>query len=59
MLLCYTGASRFSGNTIGRVMRAYERGDAASAGALDGLREVAEGWPRRSRPAISPRSARC
>ena len=42
MLLCYTGASRFSGNTIGRVMRAYERGDPAIAGALDGLREVAE-----------------
>jgi D-glycero-alpha-D-manno-heptose-7-phosphate kinase len=42
MLLCYTGASRFSGNTIGRVMQAYERGDAAIAGALDGLRGVAE-----------------
>jgi D-glycero-alpha-D-manno-heptose-7-phosphate kinase len=42
MLLCYTGASRFSGATIGRVMRAYERGDANVAGALDGLRLVAE-----------------
>ena len=42
MLLCYTGASRFSGNTIGRVMRAYERGETAIAGALDGLRRVAE-----------------
>jgi len=42
MLLCYTGASRFSGNTIGRVMRAYERGDRGIAGALDGLRAVAE-----------------
>ena len=42
MLLCYTGASRFSGDTIGRVMRAYERGEPAIAGALDGLREVAE-----------------
>ena len=42
MLLCYTGASRFSGDTIGRVMRAYERGDPAVAGALDGLRRVAE-----------------
>lgn len=41
MLLCYTGASRFSGDTIGRVMRAYERGEAAIAGALDGLREAA------------------
>jgi D-glycero-alpha-D-manno-heptose-7-phosphate kinase len=42
MLLCYTGASRFSGATIGRVMRAYERGDGEVAGALDGLRAVAE-----------------
>jgi D-glycero-alpha-D-manno-heptose-7-phosphate kinase len=42
MLLCYTGASRFSGATIGRVMRAYQRGEPAIAGALDGLRRVAE-----------------
>ena len=42
MLLCYTGASRFSGDTIGRVMRGYEQGDAAIAGALDGLRRVAD-----------------
>lgn len=42
MLLCYTGASRFSGTTIGRVMRAYERGDSAVAGALDGIRQAAE-----------------
>ena len=42
MLLCYTGASHFSGDTIGRVMRAYERGEPAVAGALDGLRTVAE-----------------
>jgi D-glycero-alpha-D-manno-heptose-7-phosphate kinase len=45
MLLCYTGASRFSGATIGRVMAAYERGDPAIAGALDGIREVAEAMP--------------
>ncbi len=42
MLLCYTGASRFSGDTIGRVMRGYEQGDAAIAGALHGLRRVAD-----------------
>ena len=42
VLLCYTGASRFSGDTIGRVMRAYERGDPVVAGALDGLRRTAE-----------------
>ena len=42
MLLCYTGDSRFSGNTIGRVMRAYEDGDPTIGGALDGIREAAE-----------------
>jgi D-glycero-alpha-D-manno-heptose-7-phosphate kinase len=42
MLLCYTGASRFSGDTIIRVMRAYERGDAVVTGALHGIREAAE-----------------
>ncbi|MGH7515747.1 MAG: hypothetical protein ACREOQ_22845 [Gemmatimonadales bacterium] len=42
MVLVYTGASRFSGATISRVMRAYERGDPAVIGALHGLRDVAE-----------------
>lgn len=42
MVLVYTGASRFSGATISRVMQAYERGDGAVTGALHGLREVAE-----------------
>lgn len=42
MLLVYTGASRFSGATIERVMIAYERGDAHVTEALHGLREVAE-----------------
>jgi len=42
MLLVYTGASHFSGTTIGRVMAAYERGDHAVTEALHGLREVAE-----------------
>jgi D-glycero-alpha-D-manno-heptose-7-phosphate kinase len=42
MLLCYTGASRFSGATITRVMRAYERGDRAVTGALAALRDIAE-----------------
>lgn len=41
-VLCYTSASRFSGTTIDRVMQAYERGEAAVARALNGLREVAE-----------------
>jgi D-glycero-alpha-D-manno-heptose-7-phosphate kinase len=42
MVLVYTGASRFSGATISRVMQAYERGESAVTGALHGLREVAE-----------------
>jgi D-glycero-alpha-D-manno-heptose-7-phosphate kinase len=41
-VLCYTSASRFSGATIERVMRAYERGEATVARALHGLRDVAE-----------------
>ncbi len=42
IVLCYTSASRFSGATIDRVMRAYEGGDPAVAAALHGLRRVAE-----------------
>jgi D-glycero-alpha-D-manno-heptose-7-phosphate kinase len=42
IVLCYTGASRFSGATIERVMRAYEQGDRNVTAALSGLREVAE-----------------
>jgi D-glycero-alpha-D-manno-heptose-7-phosphate kinase len=41
-VLCYTGASRLSGDTIARVMAAYERGETAVVGALQGLCEVAE-----------------
>jgi len=41
-VLCYTSASRFSGTTIDRVMRAYERGDAGVVTALHGLRDAAE-----------------
>lgn len=43
MVLCYTSASRFSGNTISRVMRAYEQGEPPVVTALHGLKEVAEG----------------
>lgn len=42
VILCYTGASRFSGTTIERVMRAYEQGDRSVTTALHGLRNVAE-----------------
>ncbi|HUR94073.1 MAG TPA: hypothetical protein VMY76_05790 [Gemmatimonadales bacterium] len=43
ILLVYTGASRFSGATIGRVMAAYQRGHASITSALLGLRDVADG----------------
>jgi D-glycero-alpha-D-manno-heptose-7-phosphate kinase len=42
MILCYTSASRFSGTTIARVMRAYEQGDRNVVQALLGLRGVAD-----------------
>jgi D-glycero-alpha-D-manno-heptose-7-phosphate kinase len=42
MIVAYTGASRFSGATIGRVMQAYARGDRTVTGALHGLRDTAE-----------------
>ena len=42
MVLCYTGASHFSGGTISRVMQAYERGDPLVTGALHALRDIAE-----------------
>lgn len=40
-VLCYTGASRLSGNTIARVMTAYDRGDQLVAGALREMRDLA------------------
>ena len=42
MVLCYTHTSRVSGDTIARVMSAYERGDRKVTGALRGLKDVAE-----------------
>ena len=42
LVLCYTGRSRVSGETIARVMGAYERGDRGVTGALRALRDVAE-----------------
>jgi D-glycero-alpha-D-manno-heptose-7-phosphate kinase len=41
ILICYTNKSRVSGNTISRVMGAYERGDAAVTGALRAIKDVA------------------
>jgi D-glycero-alpha-D-manno-heptose-7-phosphate kinase len=42
LVLCYTGRSRVSGDTISRVMGAYERGDRAVTGALHALKDLAE-----------------
>jgi D-glycero-alpha-D-manno-heptose-7-phosphate kinase len=42
ILLCYTNTSRVSGQTISRVMSAYERGDRKVIGALHGIKDVAE-----------------
>jgi D-glycero-alpha-D-manno-heptose-7-phosphate kinase len=40
ILICYTNKSRVSGDTISRVMGAYERGDSSVTGALRALKEV-------------------
>jgi D-glycero-alpha-D-manno-heptose-7-phosphate kinase len=41
ILLCFTGRSRVSGETITRVMSAYERGESGVVEALRGLKETA------------------
>ena len=41
-IVCYTNKSRVSGDTISRVMNAYERGDAKITGALRALKDVGE-----------------
>lgn len=41
-VLCYTGSSRISGDTIARVMAGYQRRDRGITGALQGMREVAD-----------------
>jgi D-glycero-alpha-D-manno-heptose-7-phosphate kinase len=40
IVICYTNKSRVSGNTISRVLGAYERGDATVTGALRALKDV-------------------
>ncbi len=42
IVVCYTGRSRFSGNTITQVMGAYTRGDGDVVAALESLVEIAE-----------------
>lgn len=40
MIVCYTNKSRVSGDTISRVMGAYDRGDSTVTGALRALRDT-------------------
>jgi D-glycero-alpha-D-manno-heptose-7-phosphate kinase len=42
LVICYTGSSRVSSDTISRVMNAYERGDATVTRALNQMVEIAE-----------------
>ncbi len=42
IVICYTGRSRVSGNTIARVMSAYEQGDGAVGGALHEMIDIAD-----------------
>ena len=41
LVLCYTGRSRLSGDTIARVMSAYDRGDRTVTGALEAMKDIA------------------
>jgi D-glycero-alpha-D-manno-heptose-7-phosphate kinase len=41
-VLCYTNTSRVSGDTIARVMGAYDRGDRGVTGALRALKDLAD-----------------
>src|SRR2546428_325159 len=50
-VLCYTGRSRVSGDTIARVMGAYERGDPRVTSALRALKDVAAGMAEALRAA--------
>lgn len=42
IVVCYSGRSRISGDTIARVMQAFEAGDPVVRGALYELREIAD-----------------
>ncbi|HEY7193051.1 MAG TPA: hypothetical protein VH439_04855 [Gemmatimonadales bacterium] len=56
-LICYTNKSRVSGDTISRVMGAYERGDRQVTGALRGLKETGEAMTEALRAADLARVA--
>ena len=50
-IVCYTNKSRVSGDTISRVMGAYERGDPKVTGALRALKDVGHGMAEALRAA--------
>jgi D-glycero-alpha-D-manno-heptose-7-phosphate kinase len=54
-VLCYTGRSRLSGDTIARVIAAYERREPGVTRALFGIRDVAERMPEALRAGNLPR----
>ena len=56
-VLCYTGRSRMSGDTIARVMAAYERGDPGVTHALRALKQIAAGMAEALRAASLTRVA--
>jgi D-glycero-alpha-D-manno-heptose-7-phosphate kinase len=56
-LLCYTGQTRVSGQTIRRVMAAYEQGTPAVTHALRSLRDMADQMTEALRAADLPRVA--
>lgn len=51
IIVCYTNKSRVSGDTISRVMGAYERGDSKVTAALRALKEVGHGMAEALRAA--------
>ena len=55
IVLCYTNTTRVSGDTIARVMSAYERGDHKVTSALRGLKDVADAMVMALRSADLPR----
>ena len=50
-IICYTNKSRVSGDTISRVMDAYQRGDSNVTGALRALKDIANGMAEALRAA--------
>jgi D-glycero-alpha-D-manno-heptose-7-phosphate kinase len=56
-IVCYTNKSRVSGDTISRVMGAYERGDAKVTGALRALKDIGDSMAEALRAADLARVA--